>query len=414
MIVVHLCVQGLVMSHWLSLTLTELTRFAAGGFVFVSGLGVGMIYLPKARDAVKRWGVYGSLWKRAGYVMGVHYAATLAFLVFYPLAGFGPYEDVWFQIRKVLLLQSGTDLLPFYAAMLFVCPFVLELLRRGAWPVVVGLSVVCFVWGTSDPYRLALPMGGATFIVPLWQIIFVSGMLFGAAKPAYERGPKKLMAGVSLCVAVFMTLAAYADYFGIRHLLPGLFSKTPVSWGEVLRYVSITLTLIIGTDVMWKHLSRTPVVSFVARIGRRSLSMYVLHVWVIGFLLLGVWQLELTSDIGAVMTICVGIGALWTLAWLMDAWPFAPVLRARMYQAWLRRVECPAPVKPAWSGSWRGVVSMLRMPATVLLAMGVLLFTDSLAEPRNARTATNDIEQFAPDEPASPLEVLEEADIIPS
>jgi hypothetical protein len=31
-----------------------------------------------------------------------------------------------------------------------------------------------------------------------------------------------------------------------------------------------------------------------------------------------------------------------------------------------------------------------------------------------ARTAVNDVEQFAPDEPASPLEVLEETDIIPS
>src|SRR5436305_8152170 len=65
MVLVHLVYEGVKMGRVLQPIVGEFLRFAAGGFIFLAGLGVTYIFLPKARDDAKRRGTYQSLWRRS-------------------------------------------------------------------------------------------------------------------------------------------------------------------------------------------------------------------------------------------------------------------------------------------------------------------------------------------------------------
>ena len=68
MVLVHLVYEGVRMGRILTPVLGEFTRFAAGGFIFLAGLAVTYIFLPKARDPLKRWPTYRALWRRSLYL----------------------------------------------------------------------------------------------------------------------------------------------------------------------------------------------------------------------------------------------------------------------------------------------------------------------------------------------------------
>ena len=54
MLLVHLYYQNVQFGDFLGKLLGEYTRFAAGGFIFVSGLSIGVIFLPRALDEKRR------------------------------------------------------------------------------------------------------------------------------------------------------------------------------------------------------------------------------------------------------------------------------------------------------------------------------------------------------------------------
>src|SRR5689334_12443251 len=134
MVLVHLVYEGVKMGRFLEPVLGEFTRFAAGGFIFLAGLGITYIFLPKAREEHKRWGTYQSLWRRSLYLLFVHYAASLSFIFIYPLRDYaGPYPRPLAYVREVLLFREGSDLLIFYVIMVAFSPALIEILRRGYW-----------------------------------------------------------------------------------------------------------------------------------------------------------------------------------------------------------------------------------------------------------------------------------------
>src|SRR5882757_6753621 len=134
MVLVHLVYEGVKMGLVLTPVFGEFTRFAAGGFIFLAGLAVTFIFLPKANDPAKRWGAYHALWRRSLYLLFVHYAASLSFIFIYPLRDFaGPYPSAWSYVKQVLLFREGCDLLIFYVIMVALSPALIEIIRRGYW-----------------------------------------------------------------------------------------------------------------------------------------------------------------------------------------------------------------------------------------------------------------------------------------
>ena len=65
---------------------------------------------------------------------------------------------------------------PMYVAVLLWAVVVFRLLERGRWGVVVGISVVVFVFGQTVS-GLSLATGG--FAIADWQLLFTGGLLVG-------------------------------------------------------------------------------------------------------------------------------------------------------------------------------------------------------------------------------------------
>jgi uncharacterized membrane protein YcfT len=96
------------------------------------------------------------------------------------------------------------------------------------------------------------------------------------------------------------------------------FAKVPLSDGEALRYLTMIVGIVVTTDMLWRRfLVSSPFAEFVQTLGRKSLAVYVCHLWVVeGAALLasywwwmGAWQLVL-----AVASVLL----LWFFALILD------------------------------------------------------------------------------------------------
>lgn len=323
MVLVHLVYEGVRMGSVLTPLLGEFTRFAAGGFIFLAGLGVSYIFLPKARPEEKRWGTYQALWRRSLYLLGVHYAASLSFIFIYPIRDFaGPYPGALAYVRDVLLFREGSDLLIFYVIMVALSPALLEVIRRGyAW-VVAAASITLFALGQYDPYALGLPIQ-KNFMVVLWQMIFVMGMLAGAALPKWDALTTR--AKLTLAAAAVATLAIIETI----HYTPWgwpRFVKCPLSWGEAARYISMITAIMMVTDLAWRWIADGRAAAFFSRLGRRSLAVYVAHVWVVAFVIAAARRTEWLGN-WQILLVVTAIAMLWAWTCVLDTLSAAPKTR---------------------------------------------------------------------------------------
>lgn len=318
MVIVHLLVQGLEIGHYPHSIFGDYTRFAAGGFIFVAGLSVGRIFLPKAFDDAKRSATYLALLQRAFYILCVHYVATLGFMVFSPMRG-EALPPIHQLVLDILLFREGYDLLPFYVVMMAMAPLMLEVIRRGAGWALAAVSIIVFLWGRNHHDIEAIPIQ-QTFFVVLWQLIFVAGLLFGAAFKRYDALATRTKAWVAASATVataILSLLAYGWHFGLAKPDFLWFVKVPLSGGESLRYLAFIAMLITVTDLCWRRLADGPVDRFVSRLGRKSLAMYVSHVFVVGIIVAISYKLT----VGPVLQwlyMPLAVGVVWCVAWIME------------------------------------------------------------------------------------------------
>jgi peptidoglycan/LPS O-acetylase OafA/YrhL len=110
----------------------------------------------------------------------------------------------------------------------------------------------------------------------------------------------------------------YSYLWGMPQLAFGTaFTRVPLNTFEGLRYLSITFGMITTTDVLWPFIGQSAFAAFVQTLGRRSLPVYVLHLWVVeamGALAvasasMGAWQI-----LFAVFSVLI----LWLFALILD------------------------------------------------------------------------------------------------
>jgi fucose 4-O-acetylase-like acetyltransferase len=189
--------------------------------------------------------------------------------------------------------------------MIGISPFLIEVLRRKwGWICVLTASLSVFTWGLWHPWALA-PAQPPAFPPVLWQAIFILGLLLGNAWPRYDAlsaVTKSALAGASWLVAGCLFVMEYSYQWGMPQLSFGVaFVKTPLSTAEALRYLSIIFGLITTTDVLWRYIADTAAAAFVQTLGRKSLPVYALHLWVVeamGALAdkypsMGAWQISM-------------------------------------------------------------------------------------------------------------------------
>lgn len=287
MVLVHLAYEGIDFGPVAGPILLEWTRFAAGGFVFVAGAGVALVFGPKAATPSTRAETHGALGRRAAYLLGVHYAATAAFLALLVLRDAQPAPaDSGATLGDVLLLREVphyADVLPLYVAMLLLSPALLAALRRGVAWLLAAVSALLFAAGQLAPFALS-PRDGETFPILLWQSVFVAGLLFGHLFPRFDRATSRTRARLLFAAwfaagAVVLASPAGARLLGVA--MPDLgFRKVPLGPGEWFRYVTLTVAILLSTAALWPRIASARTTPFVLTLGRRSLAVYVAHVFV--------------------------------------------------------------------------------------------------------------------------------------
>jgi hypothetical protein len=349
MVLVHLVYEGLDVGPLLARLIGDYVRFAAGGFVFVAGASVGAVFLPRARDGGTRRATYRALRQRAAYVLGVHYAAAASFAALDVLAGRrAPIAGAGTFLLDLLTFRDAPpygDILPLYVVLLVLSPALLALLRRGYWPVVAGLSTAAFALGQWYPW-VTSPRVPELFPVILWQAVFVSGLLFGAALPRLDRAPPATRVALTAVAAGAFAGVLTAGHGGAFGLPAVTFQKVPLNAAELARYVTLTLVIVLGTGLLWGRLEGRAPTRFVEGLGRRSLFGYVAHVWVqTGVMAVAVHYAWLGR--AQVLLAPAAIAALGALAAAVDAARPSGPLHVRLAAALRRGAALPAGVLTA-------------------------------------------------------------------
>ncbi|HLL90627.1 MAG TPA: OpgC domain-containing protein [Tepidisphaeraceae bacterium] len=369
MLLVHLIYGELPVSPLVGAWLGDYTRFAAGGFVAMAGLAVGVVYLPRAREPARRRAAYGALWRRAGWLLVVHCLLELAFLVLAPLEG-RPVEDLPLAVADVLMLRAGQDLLPFYVMMLLAAPALLEVLRRRAgWALLLGGSVALHLWagreGGTHVWAWPLPHQSA-FFPGLWQLMFVAGLLAGAGLPRYDTlsaRAKLWVAAGSVAAALATSLWAYSHDLGIDLRVEWLpFAKVPLTPMEAVRYLAVTAAIMTVSDLAWRRwLASSSACGEVCRMGRQSLALYVAQAWIVLVCVKLAYRTGAT-DGAALLIGGAGVVALWGVAVAMEWW--------RPRRAGRRVTVVPRDV-PASPLGWPAVRATVGVGCAVALALGL-------------------------------------------
>ena len=177
---------------------------AAEAFVFMSGMAAGLAYSNRFRSG-NLWAAIAKVWARARQLYFVHIVITMVSLAIFAGAA------KWFGLPELLtknniasLFQQplGTlvgipllthqlgylNILPLYMTLLLATPLVLMAGLRKPWLVLVA-SVALWVVAGQFRFNLpAFPNSGGWFFNPFsWQILFVIGLLSGAAMKVGHR-----------------------------------------------------------------------------------------------------------------------------------------------------------------------------------------------------------------------------------
>jgi hypothetical protein len=177
---------------------------AAEAFVFMSGLAAGLAYSPRFRTG-SFWLATAKVWARARQLYYVHLTITMLSLAIFAAAA------LWFGQAEVLTRNNIArlftqplatmigipllthqlgylNILPLYITLLLVTPALLWVGQRRPL-LLLGGSVA--LWALAGQFRLNLPNypnQGGWFFNPLsWQLLFVTGLLCGAAMKQGKR-----------------------------------------------------------------------------------------------------------------------------------------------------------------------------------------------------------------------------------
>ena len=301
MLLVHLYYEPYIQLGALGHLLGDYTRFAAGGFIFISGLSIGVIFIPRAANPDKRAATYKALWRRSIYILGIHFLCALGLLLLLVLqrllnasdpsawsslmADRNNFVDPLPLLRNIFLLRDGGDLLPFYVIMVALSPLLIAALRRKhGWIGVIVTSLVLYTYGIWHPWAFA-PAQHAMFPPILWQAIFVLGVVLGSKWREYNAlsWNWKLVISIASWIGVAALFVNEWGYqFGMGQFSFGtVYTKVPLSTFEGLRYLFIVAAMMSTTDLIWKYIADSSASAFVQTLGRKSLPVYAFHLWLV-------------------------------------------------------------------------------------------------------------------------------------
>ncbi len=176
----------------------------AQGFVFLSGLMIGMVYarkMMKAGYAAGRSAIYSRAFELYRYAMGIVIAVMVAqmvlpgaYSIWFNWLGYTTFDDPLRLAAIATFLYQPTfmDILPQYIIYMLFAPMLIKLVLDDKWHYVVAASIMLWMAGQLGLHQLLtiplneLVMGAddqglrVSFNLFGWQIVFFSGLVLGA------------------------------------------------------------------------------------------------------------------------------------------------------------------------------------------------------------------------------------------
>jgi hypothetical protein len=276
---------------------------SAEGFVFLSALLVGRVYMRQAMENTGR--LRGKLWKRALRVYAYH--VSLLLLAFTFAAAFAVYRhhaalehllDFYLAHPAVAIIGSLLliycppllDILPIYVIFLLASPFAFSIAVKRSWrPVIIGSTILWLLaqFGLRafvqhyvvSVTHLPIPLQEwGAFNLFAWQWIWIMGMWMGARSVEGElplHGLPKWAIGLAGAVCLFFVGVRHA-WWGTRltqdslGLLLDKWQLGPLRVLNIIAFVCVLYSL--RGAVRWL-ISREPFIT----LGRASIEVFCAH-----------------------------------------------------------------------------------------------------------------------------------------
>lgn len=334
---------------------------SAEGFVFLSGLSVGAIYLPRA----KKHGIFAvglACLRRALKLYVVHLTMTAAALVlFIGAAWWTGLDELIFEHGHALVLESPAlgasgiallghqigyfNILPLYIALMVWAPAALALALSRPWLALV-VSVALYAGARAFDINLPnWPSDGRWFFNPLaWQLVFTCGVI---AARYWREAPRVHVAPVAMSLAVALGAAILiTDAFGLTEGLRAAASahldlgKQNLGLLRLVHFVAIAYLAAIASGMVQAKFGRFA--ESLRMLGRHSLPVFVF-----GSMLAAVGQVAMTIAAAKCSPqVVLGFGMTYTIAAIAVSFLLA------------RRLDCPdlalSPFASALNGRFSG------------------------------------------------------------
>jgi hypothetical protein len=288
-------------SYFNSVTQGHIYASSAEGFVFLSGMVLGLV----TRQRIQKIGLKGSMKKlleRAWtlYTTSFILMATLGLLTIVAPGWTRPCFEAapgsWWQI----LLAAATfhlappviDILQLYVLCIVASPGMFWLLRRGLWAPLLAVSWSVWSLQQLHPYALSfnpLDRDHPYFSFASWQILYVHGLTAGYYRSQLQhlwaRIPKLPLVTVLLTIVIGALVTAQYDLqlgiwpANVSHRINWL-QWTDRSLNGAIRLVTLLglfPLLYMVVDRFWHPLNKS-LGKLLIPLGQNSLYVYIMHV----------------------------------------------------------------------------------------------------------------------------------------
>ena len=279
---------------------------AAEGFVFLSGLLVGLIY---SRYLTRpQWTLEKRIWQRAGVIYLYHWLALLGVFLFTltSLKLQAPWQSyavameqtpwlAWLSGMLLIYQPPMLDILPLYVSLMLVAPLALRLMAQGrAHWVIVGSFIIWLSaqWDFKNHLinQLAIEkiiVGLGSFDLLGWQLLFVLGMYVGFRR-YHNQGMSTPVIPALWSLALVIVLGLWLlhhQYFQTGWL--EAYENTDresIAWLRLINFLAIAYVI---AGVMQRLMRFVPqffelgFIRWLAFLGQHSLQVFAFHLVVL-------------------------------------------------------------------------------------------------------------------------------------